>query len=140
LIADPTLVRKRVDAGVLDGERPGDGLDDRLAGVLILKPVVHLEAWVTVLHEMGHESQDNGPVGGYPRGRHTETLQQGTRSHSQRSAQAAQGLFNAFVKAVRAYEVELKIDGDLQRRFEKMFTAYGSMPVWSATLNKASGA
>jgi hypothetical protein len=28
---------------------------------------------------MGYESQDNGPVGRYPLGRHTETLQQGER-------------------------------------------------------------
>jgi hypothetical protein len=55
-------------------------------------------------------------------------------------ALSIEGLFNAFVKAVRAYQAELKTDGDLQRRFEKMFTTYGSMPVWSATMNKASGA
>jgi hypothetical protein len=55
-------------------------------------------------------------------------------------ALSIEGLFNAFVTAVRAYEAELKTDGDLQRRFEKMFTTYGSMPVWSATMNKASGA
>jgi hypothetical protein len=55
-------------------------------------------------------------------------------------ALSIEGLFNAFVKALRAYEAELKTDSDLQRRFEKMFTTYGSMPVWSATMNKASGA
>jgi hypothetical protein len=60
------------------------------------------------------------------------------RGHTDEFALSIEGLYNAFVKAVKAYEEDLKADPDIQRKFEKMFDIDGSMPVWSASMNKLS--
>jgi hypothetical protein len=60
------------------------------------------------------------------------------RGHTDRFALSIEGLYNAFVKAVKTYEEDLKASPELQRKFEKMFDIYGSMPVWSASMNKLS--
>ena len=40
------------------------------------------------------------------------------------------GLYDAFVKAVSAYEMRLRAEPELQGNFAKMMPNYGSLPVW----------
>lgn len=66
LLAHPALVRQGVDARMFYREIAGDGLDDELAWMVILRPRVDLEAWVFVVPKVLHETFDDLPVGRNP--------------------------------------------------------------------------
>jgi hypothetical protein len=47
-----------------------------------------------------------------------------------------EGLYVAYIGAIRSYEAELRARSDLQADFALMFPAYGGIPVWQAVLER----
>lgn len=66
LLADPALVWQGVDARVFYREIASDGLDDGLARMVILRPRVDLEVWVSEVPKVLDKTLDDLPVGRSP--------------------------------------------------------------------------
>lgn len=56
------------------------------------------------------------------------------RDEPSRFAISVEGLYTAFVAAVRAYRAELQASDDLKEKFGRMFDIYGSIPVFSSSV------
>lgn len=63
LLADPALVRQGVDARMFCREIAGNGLYDGLAWMVILRPRVDLDVWVSVVPKVLDETLDDLSVG-----------------------------------------------------------------------------
>jgi hypothetical protein len=49
---------------------------------------------------------------------------------------SVEGLYVAYITAIRSYEAELRRDIDLQAKFALMFPSYGGIPMWQAVLER----